>query len=90
MERVARRATFRAELSIEALTQLADGTDAKTKLMGMVKAYRDSIAAQPVPATPAKRKETVEELLRVVRVAADRIEAGILTLGDVTCQRIIG
>lgn len=84
VERVAPAGDIPAELGMEALAQLADGTDAKLKLMGMVNAYRDWIATQPVPAIPAKRKETAEELLRMARVAADRIEAGILTLDDAT------
>ena len=84
VERVAPASDIPAELGMEALAQLADGADAKAKLMGMVEAYREWIGDQaPIASLMApKRKETAGELLRMASVAADRIEAGILTLGD--------
>ncbi|MDQ2844238.1 MAG: N-6 DNA methylase [Acidobacteriota bacterium] len=86
VERVAPATDIPAELSMEALAELKDGTEAKLKLMGMVKAYRDWIAAQPVPSSPPGRRTTAEDLLRLARVAADRIEAGIMTLDDAICR----
>lgn len=86
VERVAPATDIPAELSMETLAELKDGTEAKLKLMGMVDAYRDWIAAQPVPSSPPGRRTTAEDLLRLARVAADRIEAGIMTLDDAMCR----
>ena len=86
VERVAPASDIPAELSMEALAELKDGTEAKLKLMGMVTAYREWIAKQPVPSSPPERKTTAEDLLRLARVAADRIEAGIMTLDDAMCR----
>ncbi len=89
VERVAPASDIPTELSMEALAELKDGTEAKLKLMGMVKAYREWIEGQaPIASLMApKRKETANELLRLARVAADRIEAGIMTLDDAMCRQ---
>ena len=49
--------------------------------------YRDWITQQraKMPKSPAKRKETAEELLRLAGIAADRIERGIELLADPKC-----
>ena len=87
VERVAPESDMAAELSMEALAELKDGTEAKLKLMGMVKAYREWIQQQPAPADPPEHRATAEDLLRLARVAADRIEAGIMTLDDAIGRR---
>ncbi len=75
------------ELKMEALAVLTDTDDANSKLAPLVTAYRDWIKGQAatVPTSPAKRKETSEELLNRAKVAANRIEAGIKLLADAQC-----
>ena len=75
------------ELSMDALAQLAGVEDAKAKLGSFVGQYRDWIDRQraKMPQSPAKRKETTEELLRLAGIAADRIERGIALLANPKC-----
>jgi hypothetical protein len=75
------------ELSMDALAQLAGVDDAKAKLGNFVGQYRDWITRQraKMPQSPARRRETAEELLRLAGIAADRIERGIALLADPRC-----
>jgi len=75
------------ERSMDALADLKDGADAKTKLGPMVERYRDWIREQTkqIPATPAKRATTGKELIVRANVAANRIEAGIDLLAIPEC-----
>ncbi|MEX2650007.1 MAG: DISARM system helicase DrmA [Alphaproteobacteria bacterium] len=70
------------ELSMETLGGLADGTAAEAALRALVVQYRGWIEARQtnVEALQGTRRETVEELLRLAGVAADRIERGIAVL----------
>jgi hypothetical protein len=87
VERVAPVQITGVELSMEALSQLADGADAKAKLGSFVAQYRDWIKKQRVGAAslPTRRKDTTKELLDRADVAANRIEQGIALLGDPQC-----
>ena len=84
VERVAPSVMTGVELEMEALSRLADGNEARQKLGGLVTSYRNWIAAQKAsaPASPKRRAETSDELLRRAGIAADRIEAGIGLLAD--------
>jgi hypothetical protein len=84
VERVAPSPIEGVELGMEALAGLTEGADAQKKLGTLVIRYREWIEAQKtkIPASPARRKETAEELLRRARIGADRIEAGIALLHD--------
>lgn len=75
------------ELSMERLAELKDGAEAQVKLGTLVSAYRKWIDAQTatVPASPKRRKETAEELLKRAQFAANRIEQGIAILGEPDC-----
>lgn len=75
------------ERSMERLAELTDGDDAKAKLGGFVTQYRGWIEDQraEAPRSPAKRKETSDELLQRAKVAARRIEQGIDLLHDPQC-----
>jgi hypothetical protein len=75
------------ELGMDALSQLTDGTDAKSKLGTFVEQYRAWIDKQraSAPKTPRKRKETSDQLLKRAEFAAGRIEQGINLLGDPQC-----
>jgi hypothetical protein len=75
------------DLSMDNLAVLKDAADVSTKLSPLVTAYREWIKAQAagVPGSPAKRKETGEELLNRAKIAADRIQAGIDLLADPQC-----
>ncbi len=87
VERVAPAHIKGAVLSMEELAQLADGANAQAKLGPLAKQYRDWIDAQKanVPASPKKRKETGEELLKRAVGVARRIEQGIAMLEDKDC-----
>ena len=87
VERVAPSLIDGVELSMDALSQLADGTEAKQKLGRFVTEYRDWIDRQKktLPKSPHRRNETGEELLNRARDAADRIERGIALLDDPQC-----
>ena len=87
VERVAPASIAGVELSMDALGRLQDGSDAIAKLSPLVTEYRKWIQDQAanVPGSPAKRRETGEELLQRARLAAERIERGIALLGDPTC-----
>lgn len=87
VERVAPAEINGVERSMDALAQLAGVDDAKAKLGNFVAQYRDWIAGQraKMPKSPARRKETAEELLRLGGIAADRIERGIALLADPRC-----
>lgn len=84
VERVAPAQIQNVELGMEALAGLADGQQARERLIGLVGEHRRWIDAQQakIPASPAARRETAEELLRRARIAADRIEAGISLLQE--------
>jgi hypothetical protein len=86
VERVAPTPITGVELSMDGLGQLTGGADARAKLGAFVTQYRAWIdqQASKVPSSPAKRRETAEELLNRARVAADRIEQGINLLNDPT------
>jgi hypothetical protein len=75
------------DLSMDNLAALQDAADASAKLTPMVTAYRGWIAGQSakVPPSPAKRKETGEELLSRANFAANRIQTGIDLLADPQC-----
>ena len=75
------------ELSMDGLADLKDGADAKAKLGPLVDQYREWIKAEAnkVPKTPAKRKETGDELVVRATVAANRIESGIKLLATPDC-----
>ena len=75
------------DLSMDNLAALKDFAEAKQKLEPLVKEYRKWITAQAanVPSSPAKRKQTGEELLSRAGIAANRIEAGINLLSDDKC-----
>jgi hypothetical protein len=87
VERVAPAKIDGVERSMDALAQLADVDDARAKLGGFVAQYRRWISDQrgKMPHSPARRKETGEELLRLAGIAADRIERGIALLADPQC-----
>lgn len=87
VERVAPSVIAGVELGMEALSQLQDGSEASAKLGPLVSEYRKWIEAQTadVPAAPAKRRATGEELLQRARVAAGRIQRGIGLLNDPVC-----
>ena len=84
VERVAPAPIPSVERSMEALSDLRDGDEARAKLGSLVAQYLDWIKTQPVPPSPPRRKETGEELLRRAQKAAHRIEAGIALLNDPT------
>jgi hypothetical protein len=75
------------DLSMDNLAALKDAAEASAKLNPLVSAYQEWINAQAagVPMSPAKRKETGEELLDRARYAAKRIQAGIDLLADPEC-----
>jgi len=84
VERVAPAFIEGVELSMDALGTLTDGAEAKSKLGSLVTQYRRWIQDQraKVPSSPAKRRETGEELLNRAGVAANRIEQGVELLAD--------
>src|SRR6185437_10582989 len=87
VERVAPAKIGSVELSMEALAELASPDDAEARLSPLVEQYKAWITLQQhqVPATPKKRKETGEELLKRAGNAARRIEQGIALLKDKDC-----
>lgn len=87
VERVAPMSIPGVELSMDALGKLTDGKDAEAKLGPLVTQYVAWIDSQKgkVPASPKKRRETGEELLKRAKFAASRIETGIKLLADPTC-----
>ncbi len=87
VERVAPMTIPGVELSMDALGKLTDGKDAEAKLGPLVTQYLAWIDAQKakIPASPKRRRETGEELLKRAQFAASRIEAGIKLLADPTC-----
>jgi hypothetical protein len=87
VERVAPAPINGVELSMDALAQLASVEDARAKLGSFVDQYRQWINRQraTMPSSPARRRETAEELLRLAGIAADRIERGIALLADPKC-----
>jgi hypothetical protein len=84
VERVAPAPIKNVELSMEALSQLKNGDEARTKLGNIVVQYANWIETQKtsVPTSPPQRKETGEELLRRAHKAANRIKTGIDLLND--------
>jgi len=86
VERVAPERIDGLELGMEALAQLADGTEARARLGGLVTRYRQWIDAQAaaLAGLPPRRRATAEELLRRALVAASRVDAGIALLADPT------
>jgi hypothetical protein len=77
------------ELGMEALGELRDGDDAKSKLQGLVTSYRDWIEAQrsqvKSEGLPQAQLDTALELLNRAFYAADRIEDGVNSLADAKC-----
>ncbi|MFA6241470.1 MAG: DISARM system helicase DrmA [Candidatus Hydrogenedentales bacterium] len=84
VERVAPSPIKDVELSMEALAQLADGSEAQQRLGALVTSYREWISQQQVviPSGPSQRAQTGKQLLDRAEIAAKRIEAGILLLKD--------
>ncbi len=82
VERVAPEKVAGVELRMEELATVGDGADARARLGTMVTAYRDWIVLQRanVPATPTRRHEIGEELLRRANHTAKRIDEGIKLL----------
>lgn len=72
------------ELSMEALGELADGAAARARLEPLVADYRRWIDDQRAAfaSLTGTRRETAEELLRLARVAADRVGRGIEELAE--------
>jgi hypothetical protein len=87
VERVAPAEITDVELSMDKLSELADGTDAKNKLGPFTVRYRKWIEEQKaaISGLSPKRKETAEELLRRAEYAAKRIDNGIALLADTQC-----
>ena len=87
VERVAPADLKGITTSMDALSALTDGADAKAQLGELVTQYRAWLDTQAstVPAEPAKRRETANELLNRAKVAAGRIDAGIALLADPVC-----
>lgn len=87
VERVAPAQIDGVELRMEELANLKDGDDARGKLGNFITKYRDWIKDQTAsaPKSPARRKETADELLKRAGFAADRIEAGIALLSEEDC-----
>ena len=87
VERVAPADIEGVELSMDRLSELADGADAKAKLRALVVGYRAWIEQQKVlaPISPARRRETADELFNRAAYAAGRIEQGIDLLADSNC-----
>ena len=72
-------------LAMDKLGDLNDGDAAVEALRPLVRQYRDWIAQrqdETAALSPARRRETAEELLRLAGVAADRIERGIAVLRE--------
>ena len=87
VEHVAWKEIPGAEMSMDALSRLADFSEASAKLSPIVAEYRSWIDAQTgeVPNKPKKRQETSQELLQRARISADRIQRGIELLADPAC-----
>jgi hypothetical protein len=84
VERVAPAEIPGVELSMDTLSQIADGNEARTILCRLVTGYKNWINNQQIPSLPARRKETGDQLLERARLAAGRIQAGIDILDDPT------
>ncbi|MGO9489318.1 MAG: DISARM system helicase DrmA, partial [Solirubrobacteraceae bacterium] len=72
-------------LAMDTLGDLNDGDAAAEALLPLVRQYRDWIArrqGETAALSPARRRETAGELLRLAGVAADRIERGIAVLRE--------
>ena len=84
VERVAPSQIDGVELSMDTLGHLTDAADAHAKLGALVTQYHAWIEAQrrTLPALPAQRRETAEELLHRATVAAQRIAHGVQLLAD--------
>ena len=84
VERVAPSQIDGVELSMDTLGHLTDAADAHAKLGALVTQYHAWIEAQrrTLPALPAQRRETAEELLHRATVAAQRIAYGVQLLAD--------
>ena len=69
---------------MDALGELKDGDAAAAALLPLAVSYRDWIARRrsETGALSPRRRETAEELLRLARIAADRIERGIALLQE--------
>lgn len=72
------------ELHMDKLAELPSAADARRLLSGLADQYAKWIETQSgkIPAGPARRRETGEELIRRARHVAGRIEKGIATLDD--------
>jgi hypothetical protein len=84
VERVAPAEIKDVELSMDVLSHLPDFGEARRKLEGFVRQYRQWIETQRtrVPSSPKRRRETGEELLHRSQVAASRMEKGIQLMAD--------
>jgi hypothetical protein len=72
------------ELGMETLGRLADASEAKAKLSGVITAYRDWISQQRavIGQLALKRQEVARTLLDEATAAANRIADGIASLGQ--------
>ena len=79
VERTATAQVRGAELSMEALGELANGQEAAAALTPLVQQYRTWIESQRdgLPTLAGTRRKTAEELLQRAGFAADRMAAGI-------------
>lgn len=84
VERIAPSNISVVELSMEALAELAGGTEAKAKLSPIVSAYRTWIREQSdfIKDLEQTQEQTAKDLLINAQVAAQRIEAGIDALKE--------
>jgi hypothetical protein len=73
-----------AELSMDALGALVDGTAAETALQPLVGQYRSWIQSRrsTIATLQGNRRDTADELVRIAGVAADRIARGIALLAQ--------
>ena len=88
VERVAPASIPGVELSMDVLSNLKDGAEAKTRLGPLVDAYRNWITEEgkKEPPPPTRRRDTAHELLKRAGFAAERIQGGIDLLADPQCR----
>jgi hypothetical protein len=79
------------DLTMEGLGEIGSADEARERLDPLVRQYREWIAVQERKmageSLHAARQETARHLVAAARVAADRIESGILLLRDDQCLK---